>query len=259
VLPPDSAYARSLAAAEQALAIAPNFAPALAARANVRMNFAWDWDGAERDFRQAIEVAPGLIEAREWLASLLMARGRRAEAIEMLHAAEQNSGGSPLLFTNLAQYHYFAGDHAAAHANIARALELDPLFSRAHVLRALVLCQQGRIDEAVLTLEALAPYRESDPLIAALLGYAYGRADRTNEALAQAQWLESRRRERYVPAEYLATVHLGLQHWDSALDHLEAAFANRSTGMLYLRHDPMLTPIREHPRLQALIAYVHRQ
>lgn len=258
VLAPDSAYPRARSAAEQALALTPDFEPAHTALANVRMNYDWDWTGAEKGYRRAIELNPGYTPSSEWLASLLTARRRLPEAHTLLQQAAEYNPASPLILTSLAHYHYYARDFSAALRLLDRALQLDPAFGRAHVLRGLVLCKAGRTAEAIAVLEPLAAaYRDSDPLVVGLLGYAYALAGRPEDALAQAAWLADRARSHYTPAEYEALVYQGLGDTDRVFAQLEIALQRRSGSLVYIQVEPLLDPLRHMPRFERLIEHVH--
>ncbi|HSJ06650.1 MAG TPA: tetratricopeptide repeat protein [Longimicrobiales bacterium] len=258
VLAPDSAFPRARAAAERALSLVPDFEPAHAAIANVRMNYDWDWAGAEKSFRRAIELNPGYTPSSEWLAGLLIARRRLPEAMALLQQAAEYNPASPLMFTNLAHYHYYAREPAIAMRYLDQALRLDPGFGRAHVLRGLVLCQAGQVTEAIALFEELARRsREDDPIVAGLLGYAYAIAGRQTDALAQAEWLAARARVRHQPVEYEALVYQGLGDAERVFALLDIAMERRSGSLVYLQVEPLMDNLRHLPRFRDLATRVH--
>jgi DNA-binding SARP family transcriptional activator/TolB-like protein/Tfp pilus assembly protein PilF len=260
VLAPDSAYPRARQHAMRALELSPGLAPAHAALANVRMNYDWDWDGAEAGFRRAIRLNPGYTPASEWLAYLLIARNRMAEALDLLHTAIDYNPASALVYTDLAHYHYYARDFAQAHEYVDRALAIDPQFGRAHALRALVLCQSGAAAAAIPMLEAVAhAHGSDDPVLLGLLGYAYALDGRPEDAGAQLGRLQQLQRRRYVPAEYSAMIHIGLGEHDRAVELLELALGRRSSSMIYLGSEPLVDPLRGMARFQHIIAEVERR
>ena len=72
---------------------------------NIRQNFDWDWAGAERDFRRAIELNPSNSEAHHWYADLLTYRGVQSATVEIENARAVdplslpiNIGGAALLY-----------------------------------------------------------------------------------------------------------------------------------------------------------------
>jgi DNA-binding SARP family transcriptional activator/TolB-like protein/Tfp pilus assembly protein PilF len=257
VLPPDSAYPLARRAARRALELAPDLAPAHAALANVQVNHDWDWDEAEAGFRRAISLNAGYTPASEWLANLMIARDRMPEALALLRGALEYNPASALIYTGLAHYHYYARAYVQAHAYLDRAMEIDPAFGRAHLVRALVLCMEGSHAAAIRILEPMAATsRATDPILVALLGYAYGRSGRITEARAELDWLRALAATRFVPAEYEAIIHVGLGDEHGALDRFEAALARRSSAMIYLDVDPIVDPLRGTPRFQRILAAV---
>jgi hypothetical protein len=55
-----------------------------------------------------------------------------------------------------------------------------------------------------------------------------------------------------VSPYYLALVYVGLNRNEQALDLLEHAFADRSNGLVFLKVEPELDPLRSNPRFVAL-------
>ncbi|MFN2513362.1 MAG: winged helix-turn-helix domain-containing tetratricopeptide repeat protein, partial [Pyrinomonadaceae bacterium] len=68
VLPRREAMPRARVAAEKALLIDETLAEAHASLAFVRMHYEWDWPGAEREFKRAIELNPSYATAHHWYA-----------------------------------------------------------------------------------------------------------------------------------------------------------------------------------------------
>jgi tetratricopeptide (TPR) repeat protein len=96
-------------------------------------------------------------------------------------------------------------------------------------------------------------FASGDTTWLAQLGEAYGMAGdraRAEEILAQ---LESLSRQRYVSPYHLAYVHTGLGNVDQAMDLLERAFDERSGAVYGVKGSFLFTPLRGHPRFQALL------
>jgi tetratricopeptide (TPR) repeat protein len=254
VLPPDSAFPAARRSALRALQLAPDLAPAHAALANVKANYDWDWNGAEAGYRRAIDLNPGYTPSGEWLASLLIARGRMSEALQLLRRVVEYNPSSALALTDLAQYYYYTRDLQRAHEYADRALATDPSFGRAHILHALVLCQGGLADKTVPWLEQVAAARGSaDPILIALLGYAYARAGRPKDARGQLNALQVLRRDRYVPIEYDVPAQVALGDHADAIRALENALRSHSTSIIHLRAEPLVDPLRAMGGFQDII------
>ncbi|NNE99345.1 MAG: protein kinase, partial [Pyrinomonadaceae bacterium] len=81
-LPPKEAFPKAKTAAERAREIDPTLSEAHAALANTRAVFEWDWTGAEREFRRAIELDPNNASAHFRFGQVYLGPlGRHDEAI----------------------------------------------------------------------------------------------------------------------------------------------------------------------------------
>jgi serine/threonine-protein kinase len=88
------------------------------------------------------------------------------------------------------------------------------------------------------------------------LGYAYGRAERREDARRLLAELEARRAERYVPRYFPALVHAGLGEVEAALDTLEQGWEERDTMLRDLKVDPPWNVLHGEPRYAALLARI---
>jgi serine/threonine-protein kinase len=257
VHPPGEIYPRAREAATRALALRPDLAEAHTALANVLLNHEWDWDGAARAFRHALQLNPGYAPAYHWYSLYLGATGRHAEALDAVRRARELDPMSLVMGTALARQLYFARDLGGAAREYRAVLAHDAGFLPARLGLGLALAQAGAAEEAVEEL-AGAPEAPGDPrpVVLALLGHAQGRAGRRAEAGASLARLRRAAEARYVPPEYFAVVHLGLGEADAALDWLERACDARSGSVVYLRVDPLLDPVRADPRFLRLCARV---
>ena len=91
----------------------------------------------------------------------------------------------------------------------------------------------------------------------ASLGYALARAGQRDEARAIYDDLAARiSAGGYVSPVAFATILIGLDDFDGALDWAERALEDRRGWLLYLNVNPLLEPLRDHPRLDALVQRV---
>ncbi len=93
--------ARSQLAVERALAIDPSLPEVRATNAWYQLR-AYDWDGAEATFREALAVAPDNTNALHWLSHTLAWLGEFEEAIDVARRCVEVDPGSLFMKTNLA-------------------------------------------------------------------------------------------------------------------------------------------------------------
>jgi serine/threonine-protein kinase len=96
--------------------------------------------------------------------------------------------------------------------------------------------------------------RGSGTYTSATLGFALARAGKRAEAEAVLAELEALGARGYVSPVAFATLNIGLDRIDAALDWTERAHEERRGWLAYLDVNPLLDPLRGHPRFEALAA-----
>lgn len=245
------------AAIQEALSQNPESPDALCWRGFLESAFDWNWAAAERTLRRVLELSPNHVEARQWLAALvLFPQGRIVEARRICLEASRLDPASLVTTTILGLAHYCHGDFVAAGDQLRRAMQIDPAYYGGRRVLASVLLEQGEFEEAVAILESALPLAGEDPRIQAAIGFTLGYAGREAEAQRIAGELEKEAERRYVSPFDRAMVQIGLAHADQALDLLWKAAAERSLWLGMLNVDPLFDELRNHPRFQALLDLV---
>jgi tetratricopeptide (TPR) repeat protein len=85
------------------------------------------------------------------------------------------------------------------------------------------------------------------------LGNAYARAGKVTEARATIRELKKLFPKEAVGAYEIALVYAGLGEKDLAFEWLERAYNERDKGLISLKVDPPLDPLRSDPRFQDLV------
>jgi TolB-like protein/tetratricopeptide (TPR) repeat protein len=244
---PSEVFPLGRAAAERALAIDPELADAHAALGHECGMYEWQWAGAERHFRRALDLNPGHALARVWYSHLLAASGRFAEAIEVTERACEVDPLSPTVETTLGLALYHAGEYERAAACYRRVLEAAPHFALARLHLGRVFILEGRLQEAV---DQLTQAAEALPLALGFLAGAWrriGNADRVAAIMAD---LDRLSRRGYVSplTWYCAWYGEREQHqW------LVRAFDERVGIVPLLNTDPSMDEWRRDARFLALL------
>jgi tetratricopeptide (TPR) repeat protein len=108
---------------------------------------------AEREYRRAVDLGPGLAGARNNLGGLLARTGRSLEAKHLLIESIRLDPSSPDAYTNLSAVLLGEGAFAEAAKYARLALEAKPRHADAHVNLGVALAQTGDIEGARRELE----------------------------------------------------------------------------------------------------------
>ena len=254
--PPREGMPKAKVAAERALALDDTLAEAHSPLAVVEMLYDWDWPGAERSFRRALELKPGYFPARLWYSHFLTAMERHDESLEMIGRAVELEPLSLIGHQSLARSLHYAGRYQEAVAEGERIFDMDPGFVAAYETMTRPLCALGRYEEAeAFALEGVARSGRWS-LLVATLGHIYGRLGKRSEAEAIVAELEERSAREYIPRYHVALVYYGLRDETAALRELERSIAERSGVVVWAGMDPHTAWLRASPRFQQLLREV---
>jgi serine/threonine-protein kinase len=213
----------------------------------VRLRYQWEWGGAERELRRAIELDPDYAPAHFWYSNLLAVTGRFDESIREAELAKGLDPYSPVSYMNYGRALYYARRYDEAAAYLAASAEHYPDYPQLPHILALVLMQQGRYDEAIAKLEGMRP--KHSRYVDAALGFAYGKAGRPDDAAEMLRDIDrlSTPEEPMPPLEK-ALVYIGTGDRDQAFAKLEEVYKDRFSALAYLMTDPMYDDLRTDPR-----------
>jgi len=240
------------AAAERAVQLDSLSAEAHTSLGVYRGWFEYDWDGGERELRQAIALNPSYAYAHDQLNQLLGLIGRFDEAIAEGQRAVALDPLSPSILEDLATTLIYAGKPAPALELVKKAAELDPTFFFPPATEGILALQTGNYREAIAQFERSRAL-QAPPFVTAYLAYAYGMSGDRTRAMATLGELQSLARGGKTSPFLLALVYLGLGDHGRALDYLEEAYAASSELLVWLKVDRIYDPLRREPRFLALM------
>jgi serine/threonine protein kinase/tetratricopeptide (TPR) repeat protein len=251
---PRDALPKAKAAALRSLEIDPLLGEGYTSLGYVKLHWDWDWTGAERDFRQAVEILGGHAPTHQWYSEYLTAVGRVQEALEEAQRAQVLEPLGLIITTRLGDAWYCVRNYERAIQECRRAIEMDPTFVPAHVWLGLACLQSGMVDDAVRVFENARALPGASPSLAlACLGLACGWAGKTDDATDILQQLEDLAQRRYVSSFDIALVWLGLRRTDQALALLERAAEERACWLPRLPSDPVFDGLRAEQRFHRLL------
>ena len=247
-LPSAEAYAKEKAFARKALALDDSLPEAHVALSDALWYGDWDWAGAERELKRALELNPNSDSAHEQYTYYLSLLGRPEEAIaEAKRAVEINplspGGYITLGWAYLLDRRY---DQALEQYRNARQLSPSPVDNYAWPY-----VEKGMYKEAIAEFLKY-PGCLSAPACSGHLANAYARAGQKAEAQKILHRLIEQSKQKTGTYE-VALVYAGLGDKDRAFEWLGKAYKIRDKGMLFLKVDPPLDPLRSEPRFQDLL------
>jgi serine/threonine protein kinase/Flp pilus assembly protein TadD len=252
-LAPSQVYPKAKAAVMKALELDDTLAEPHTSLGFFLLLYDWDWAGAGREFKRAIELNPNYAAAHDGYGFYCKARGKTEEAIQACVRAWELDPLSPFVNISLAWAYYFARqfDRAVEHAR--KVLEMDSGFAFAYWCLGLAYEQKGLYEDAIAAFWQGATLAPEDVLtFPAHLGRAYALAGRHAEARRVLNELGGLSEHRYVSSYYFAIIHAGLGEVDWAFEWLERAYEERSGFLAFLGVEPMLDGLRTDPRFADL-------
>jgi DNA-binding winged helix-turn-helix (wHTH) protein/TolB-like protein/Tfp pilus assembly protein PilF len=241
---PEEGYSKARIAATQALRIDDRLAEAQAALAYIKGGYDWDFGGADKEYRRALELNPNDATTHHWYGEYLGLMGHPSEAIAELRRAEELEPLSLIINSQLGTLLYFAGQLDQSIEQLRNTVELDPNFVQAHVELGIAYRTKGQYEQALAEFTKALELDPDDAYTKSQLGLTYGlqgRRDEANKVLSQL--MEQSRRVHLLPSN-IAAVYAGLGDADRAFEWLDKGFSERDTNLIYLKVDPTWNALR---------------
>jgi tetratricopeptide (TPR) repeat protein len=252
VLPAREVLPKLRAAAAKALELDDRLAEAHTSMAWLKFH-EWDWNGAENEFKRAIELNANYPTAHVWYGEYLTALGRFDQATAEMSRAFETSPMLPVVNLALAQRAYYARQYSQAVELSQKTLALDQAFVPAHSLLARAYAQQGSATQALAEFQKALDASGGDTNELAAQGYGFATAHQEAAAKKVLEELKQRSQQTYVQPLWIATVQVAIGQKDQALDSLQAAFDDRSAGLVFLKVDPVFDVLHGDARFAGLL------
>lgn len=205
----------------------------------------YDFKGAEREYKRAIELDPNYATAHQWYGILLYYLARNEESLAALQRAVEIEPVSLIINTVYAEGFFYARRYDDAIAQLKKTLELNNEFATAYQRLTRFYQAKGNYAEAA---RSYATYREliGDREYAALIRENFAKSGWQGFLRAITAKEHLAKLSRYEAVVFLA-----------ALGEKEKAFAelHRSYEVFgpLLRIEPLLDPLRDDPRFAEIL------
>lgn len=250
---PKEAMPKAEAAVRKALELDEGLAEAHAELGGIKLN-AWDWAGAEREYKRAIELNSNLVSAYNGYSQYLGSVGRSEESLIAIKRARELDPLRINTNANVGYRYYFARQYDQAITHLKSTLEMDRNSAYAHALLGYAYAAKGEFNKALEEYQALLQIEGRTTSGLCYQGYALAKAGRRAEA--EAILKELKVTKEYVSPGELAVLYAGLGDKEGALASLDKAYAEHDLQMIFLKVDPHYDSLRSEPRFQELMRKV---
>jgi tetratricopeptide (TPR) repeat protein len=244
----------------KALELDANLAEAHASLGYIINTYDFDWEGAEREYKKAIELNPNYATAHQWYAEHLAFKGKTDEALE----------------------------------EISKALELDPFSVVINRMKGNILGFAKRYDEAIVQLRKTEELYPENALVKFNLGDAYASQKMYSEAveqylialrfdgekpediqkfetafknhgwqgfwneylnslLKQQQTILETDKNAYINSESIAFAYAATANRGKTLEYLEKAYQERDPDLYSIKMSEVYDFLNDDPRYRELI------
>ena len=241
--PPREMMPLAREAALKALLLDESLAEAHAALGQIIIYYDYDFAGAERQHRRAIELNPNYATAHQWYSELLTGLGRHEEALAEMRRALEIDPFSLIINRQYGVSLLFARKYDEAVAQLKKTLELDGNFALAHSSISMAYRVTGDYAGCI---EELAKFQE--------LNGEHGIAAMMRESFAGGGWqgflraMTGTRRPANLTPYNAATFYAELGEKDKAFAELDKSFENRESLLTLLGVDPRFDSLRDDAR-----------
>jgi len=235
----------------RALELDPELAEAHDLLARINFTYDWNWDSAERGFRRAISLKPGYPDVHVVYSQYLGITNRWEESLEEARIGLELDPLNPWFRMEFAQRLAWFGRFDEARGHLHAVIERQPDFHPAYDVLWMIEHQQGRYREA---LAAAARFFElvGESEVASILQDDVDGTDYVQRIRRAAETLEARPVRSYVSNVDLARLRMHSNDIDQALSHLQQAYSEHESALVYTTVDPQFRTAWDDERYQDL-------
>jgi len=257
LMPPKEAQQKAESATRKALQLDDTLAEAHASLGYINKRD-WDWRGADKEFKRALELNPGSANANLLYSTYLRDIGRPDEALVYAKRAYEIDGPLPTSILNLGGAYSNARQYDQAIELFLKAIEMDPNFAPAHAQLGHVYLKKGMYVDAIRELQKAKALDNSPERQGrfAWLAYAYAASGNRHEAQKMLDELKGIARQRYIPPYNFALIYAGLGDKDQAFAWLEKAYEEHSQQLALLKSNSHFDSLHSDPRFTDLLRRV---
>jgi serine/threonine protein kinase/TolB-like protein len=249
--------------AQKALELDPNLAEAHASLGQILVNYDYDFKGAERELRRAIELDPKYPSAYQWLSEVYLYMGNSAQALSEINKALELDPLSMVINNNKGRVFEFGGKQDEAIAQYKKTVELFPDAQSLRNNLATDYEAKGMYSEAIeqrliqLKLFGFSPENIKNLQLAFEKdGYKGFVQKQIDIQLDSQKSILEKDKNAYLPGFRIAIDYARLQDKDKTFEYLNKAYDQREPQIAELKIRLPFNFLRDDPRFKELVKKV---
>lgn len=252
LIPAHEGFSKGKPYLDQALKLDANLAQSQLNLAWINCWQNWDLEATYKHLNRALEIQPS-DEIYLTYANILGVEGKFEASHNYIDKALQVAPFSAMNHHFKGFLYYLQEDFEKAFACFDKALGLKPDLPFPHIYRGLGLVMMGKAKEGLAFFENLTESGDLTKLGGMTYTYcALGEVDKAQKGM---QELEAALQSMVMDKAmiFLIFCHVCLGQQEAAIQYLEMGFNNHLPQMLLFYTEPVLKPLRNHPRFQELM------
>jgi adenylate cyclase len=256
-LPPKSAFPKAKESVLKAIELDKTLSEAHVSLGLIKTMFDWDWEGAEREFKQAIELNSNYAPAYSGYSYYFTAIGRLDEAITECEKAIELDPLSPVLNDPLNIALLRAGRLEQAKEQLKKLIAMEPNYSHAWWVLGQTYISESRYEEGISKIEKALDLSKNNALILSGLGWAYAISSRRRDAQKVIDELKGRMKNEYIRPYLFAKIYASLGEIDQSFEWLDKAYNEHDVSLAFMLNDETLVMLHSDQRFNRLLKKIN--
>ncbi|MDQ4120734.1 MAG: winged helix-turn-helix domain-containing protein [Acidobacteriota bacterium] len=259
-IPMEEAESKARPSIMKALEIDNSLAQAHNALAELKYQFEYDWSGAEKEFKKAIELNPNVAWIHQAYGWFLMCTGRFDEAKFEMEKARELDPSSLTINVGRGRLYYFSRQYDQALQHFENILAVEPNEGSSHYSLDAIYTQKQMYEKVVETFMKSITAHGAPPETVEEFRRAFNESGWQGFLHKRLELFEKRiKKGQQVDPYTLAQTYVRLGQKDEAFKWLEKVVETRQPSAIMLKIEPAYDVLRDDPRFDQLVRKIGLQ